>query len=850
MTALVGLDLNGLWDWAAIQGEEGGEEALKDLGVNAAGVRLAREEEAIVVGPQTALAPHGRGPGWAALGHERLRLSHAAMLQAIAAPHTENATHGVEQLLQTLFRTLTERARAVVVPVPDDDSFDEAARERLLQALRRSNTARPTLLWRSVAATLDWAAPCMNPLAAAHGLRVAVVSILRDRVHFGELSLVGEEGRLGRLIVPERRRAGALIWSDFGGVSLARWAADRLARASNLKAAEILASSRTPWTLAVGQDAPPELFRMTNRSWLDLTPPGPPRRLDPECAPPAEVIDRLGAADLVLLEGPGAQAPAIWLGVVTALSLSPDDPRLTTLDPCAAARGALEASRRLRRGEPAYYDFLPQLQINALADGEARFVSLIPANKRLRGGQVYRAAAEGDFAIGKGAHQLEFYLIKEDFQRARKSTAALPETAERQHRIFVSVEQSPGQGFARVRIGSDSFTPLAARPIELDWTRMEVVEETPDQILAALQSDKGGAYPNTQVYPGHAVLWRPDSRHGDLIEALRAYTEIPLVERGVLNAAGLEALKLVRRIASKSVKPSFEGDHLGIAIDEAAPARFLNTDGGLPEVKPHLPVPEEASSFLNYALRKAASDYERLQSVAGADEALRAVIGFATWCYRRCPLPIVEELLRWYEAGGAGKGGDLIVRLEGLGRVVHSEQEAWRFYRAIERRLIDGQPIRNSELAALTRLLGGVDAAADWLSAEQANRFLQATQTLIHEQNHAPKDDAYKRKFKYALLMLASLLRRRRTQPDFLDPDNRAARTLEGLLVAAENRIAQLTPDFRSRAARAQGRNRQALVASSNRLHKATDIISELIWFLHKEGRDPNIIQRIDAMEE
>ncbi|WP_109793980.1 hypothetical protein [Minwuia thermotolerans] len=849
MTALIGLDLNGLWDWAAIHEEETGDEALKDLGVNAACVRLASNEEAMVAGPQTVLAPHGRGQGWADLGHERLRLSHAAMLRAITVAGQDE--QDAEKLLKTLFRILAERARSAVIAVPDDDSVDEAARERMLQALHRARAPSPSLLWRPVAATLGWAASETPSPAGVSGARVAVVSILRERVHFGALALVKEDGRFGPLIVPERRRAGAVVWSDFGGLTLATWAAQNLARETGLTPGEILAGSRSPWTLSVGQTAAPELFRMTNRSWMDLTPLNPPARLAPEGPPPEEVRTRVAEADVVLIEGAGAQASPVRRGVLEGLGVSPDDPRLRLLDPWAVAQGSLEANHRLRRGDPAYYDFLPQLQINALVQGKVRFVSLIPPDTRLRGGAVYRAEADGEFAIGKGAHQLEFYLIKEDFNRPRKSTAALPEISDRPHRISVSVDQSPGQGFARVRIGSNSFAPLAAQPIELDWTQMAAVEQTPEDILATLQSDKGGAYPNAQIYLGHAVLWHPNSRHGDIAQALTAYSETPLIEAGGVTPEGAVALKQVKDIASKSVMPSYEGVRLGIAIGETTSARFLNTNGDLPEAAPTLPMPAEADGLLSKALEKAALDHERLQKVDDVDEHVRAIIGFATWCYWRCPDPIVEELLRWYEAGGAGKGGDLIVRLEGLGRVVHCKAEAHRFYQAIERRLVTGQPIRNAELAALTRLLGSVEEAADWLSAEQANRFLQATQALIEEQNAIAKDKAYKQKFKYALLMLASLLRRRRMQPDFLDPDNRAAQNLERLLKEdAQTRMEQLIPDFRRRAGRTKGRNRQRLLASASRLGKAKEIISELIYFLHKEGRDPNIIQRIDEMEE
>ena len=63
MSGLVGLDLNGLWDWAAFKETESGDPSFRDGGVNGAAISLARYPATFVVGPQTVLAPHGRGPG-------------------------------------------------------------------------------------------------------------------------------------------------------------------------------------------------------------------------------------------------------------------------------------------------------------------------------------------------------------------------------------------------------------------------------------------------------------------------------------------------------------------------------------------------------------------------------------------------------------------------------------------------------------------------------------------------------------------------------------------------------------------------------------------------------------------
>ena len=294
------------------------------------------------------------------------------------------------------------------------------------------------------------------------------------------------------------------------------------------------------------------------------------------------------------------------------------------------------------------------------------------------------------------------------------------------------VEQSPGQGYAKVRISSNSFAPLRQRPVELDWTKMSVVEEERDTILAKLVDEGRIAYPNVQTYPGHAVLWHPRSRHGDAAALLEAYQSTPLIISGRINPDGAEVLGKVRSVAAIPVRPFFEGQYLDVTIEERGPVRFLGTDGAVPKAVPDLPVPDKAETLLDLALEKAEVDYAALAALRAPDPAVvRQVVGFATWCYWRCPKSIVENLLDWYEAGGAGAGGDLIVRLQGLGRVLHQPDDVRRFMSAVNKRLRQDLPMRDPEYAALGRILGGCEEAAALLEPPEADRFLQATCGLI-----------------------------------------------------------------------------------------------------------------------
>ena len=50
MSGLVGLDMNGLWDWAAFKETESGDPSFRDGGVNGAAIRLTRYPATFVVG--------------------------------------------------------------------------------------------------------------------------------------------------------------------------------------------------------------------------------------------------------------------------------------------------------------------------------------------------------------------------------------------------------------------------------------------------------------------------------------------------------------------------------------------------------------------------------------------------------------------------------------------------------------------------------------------------------------------------------------------------------------------------------------------------------------------------------
>jgi hypothetical protein len=82
---------------------------------------------------------------------------------------------------------------------------------------------------------------------------------------------------------------------------------------------------------------------------------------------PETVGERLVAADALLVEGPMA-SHAAWADAALRAAGWPVDRPIYRAGRGLVARGCLAAAFRNQAGTPVYYDFLPQLEINALVN--------------------------------------------------------------------------------------------------------------------------------------------------------------------------------------------------------------------------------------------------------------------------------------------------------------------------------------------------------------------------------------------------------------------------------------------------------------------------------------------------
>ena len=843
MRALIGVDLNGAHDWLArfedADGQDSKEEIL-DLGVRGAMIRLRQpDRRQWVADKQAETAPHGRGLGWGDIGKSENRLSFLEVLDGLRSGDTDER---VREALAVSLRSLVGDADRAVFAVPDIPAYGEAFQDRLIDMLASATGRRPLLLWRPVAALLGYIR--QHPDNLQPGAEVAVLSLMADGLHLSSLSLDRErdDGRL----VPSRGKSGESADTAFRGIQLVEEAQRWLAGKTSMKLEEIEAAALSPWRYATaGERETRELVRLaSNRGWLKL--PQLTGRLTASCHSgfPAPFRKLLGKARALLIEGPFAGNPE-WRGEIeTALGESTGLPgAVDVLDSGTVALGCLEAAERERDGRSIYFDVLPQLKINAVENDIPQFVNLIEPGARCRGGNTFRGYAPGNFVIQKGATRPEFWLFKEALDgvpQGRQADVTFSVPVDRQCSLTVSVEQTPGQGSAVVRIASPHLEEMGQPPIVLNWNDMKPVEESKDEILKTLRnrSPGGSHYPNTYVKQGHVALWAARRRTASLVRELEIYCDLPLVQRrGDVNGDAWAQLKRLRSRFSKPAPVGFLFRKLKEKSNAFGRFHALNADGTLPPPADGFDFPVEAGDVFDRALSKCAQDFIALKERFGDDtapELLGDMVGFASWCFWKCPEEITGFLLKTYEDAQFRGISHVLIR-QGVARVIHKTEHIQRYFFAFENALLEEERIVSDDYAGLARVLGTVEHAASILMPDLADHICDMTVEAIDKENRKGNVHAYKRGFKYAMLMLAGLLRHRERQPTFLNPGKRITNRLLARLGSAEERSEKLI---------------ELIPEDTNRLEEVKKIIAEIKKHMQLEGGDPNIIVYIDSIPE
>ena len=718
MRRLVGYDLTGWRDFAVRnwleQTDHAPGENSKQIvsgGIGGVVVRLGTgcQQHNLMGGMQALRAPHGLGEGWGSIGSAKNRQRVAdiladptryvpeisAALLALADP--QDADH----LLTT----------TAVLAIPDI-ADNERDQEGLLEALRQLRVSSDSLLiWRPVLA-------CLAALEGGSCDRIDRVGIVgHDASGLTSQLLVIREVRGQR--APERRETGhAHAWKA-GLDTLLNRARQTLATAREApRYPKYLKWARCVVPLALGESPPPEVVRHDDGSWEIIRPPAPqPSTLPP--VPPA-LVHHLSTCEMVLVDTPttGPVRDALVALLASAIPVP-----VTPLDHHDIARGGLIAAGRVARGEPVYFDFLPQFSTIVQDAASARNYDLVQNEEPLPAGRIYRSAKPAQLGIPVGMKQVKVYLRKEAVDECRLAIVTLPAAADRSANVHLHIEQTPAAGRARLTLASDIFPA----PRTVNWETATPQEKSWEALIESLQPAPPGI-PNRQVLHCGLDVWH--------------------------EKAGFDLTSVLIRAAESS---QIGWNQLANLMSARPGGRYaVSSDGDLPAG-----LTGDANDALRVVTEAAENHVQnRLRGrVQGNNHSLR----FLTWQFRRCPTWIVPHLLNALESQAGQhafvqKSANRQLVYHALGRVVTKPDDLRKIFDHLL--AIDVNGWKRDQLASAAQLLARTDAPARLDRGE-----IETLGEVVIHANQRAIGSKYRGGYIYTPYVLLGLLRTRHRDP-------------------------------------------------------------------------------------
>ena len=614
------------------------------------------------------------------------------------------------QVRELLARVGASRDSQIVVAIPDPSS--EEAQERWLQVL--AGLGRVQLVWRPILAALGFLRRDPKTQGELPFTLIAVEvgwGVLRANV----IGVQADEST--GLAVPERRGPG--VEKGWSGLD------------------------------------PPDMERRTGLVWVrnrsgqlvrarvgePQTNPSVAREIEEATAEVAEKLVERFRNDgpvLWLVEGPLVDVRCghhrLCDIVVQSLRQRLSEPRRIELvngEKTLVAVGAAECARRLAIEVPAWWDALPQLEINRVdQQGVVAFVPLVKAS-RIKGGDTYTGKVRG-FALPADAQDLDFVLLHEQHPTARRLVQPLAQRLPNEIPVKLVVRQQPAQGRARVDVVPLDPTPHF-RPVKLDWELLADTGWDRETALRELQKKVGLRYPSKTPVQAGLHHWRT----GRLEQALRQFLD------GGPSSIGmcLDALRARRP----------PGGRERVAA--------VSSDGRL-----HPDLGKDERELFERFRAKLDADIRGLPPCS--DERRRLVVAGA-WLYAAAPCAVKEDLRTALKRREYRQG-----LVQAAGRCFADEDEIRLFFARCAEICENGE--ENTDwMKALGQILIYREEACRWLDDKKVCKCLKGIQRELErafDQHLGPRPQILNN----TVLALLGLLRYRRQRPAYLSgrPDD------------------------------------------------------------------------------
>jgi len=794
MRRISGLDINGWRDVAARDWEiEDPDVQLETTLIVDGGlgtVAVKQRSGDWIAGPQASIAPHGRGLGWGELGHPERREWLAPMLDNLVQENTAvfNEIYGLT------VNALARDADDVILNVPDLHEFDEAAQFRRLSLFHRDRR-KVRLLWKPVAAFLhaldcglipqkaDGALFCFL-IHSGNGIEVQKLRLRRDADHVDH-------------VAPERDGYGILL----PGPGL-RPLTDR-AHASVIKANPNLDEgscerSTLGLKLICGSRrcGDIEILRLNNGNWINIVAP----EIDEGDIFLSTDFSRLDPGNTEAISSTFLMTPlAAPFSSILSSQLQAFFPNVTIFDWDAAARGGLRAGRLIERGLPHYFDRLTPISLAVMKRDKPQFEDLIGSKATLPANREYISPPYRDLRWIAGKQDIEFYILKGE-DEIRFWSVRLNEAPTRDVGVELRIRQTPGQSWAKLSMTSQEWEPLQRAPIVLDWTRLDPINASPQEILEKLRTPPP-PIPIRIVEPPSIEFWKGSDRLRGIIPLLAQ-----MHRTGTYNPSVLATL-LSRTLRDPSTQTNL---------------RPIGTDGVLPNE-----LAEQAQRYLDAALGQCA---EQIANASRRPLSDNGSVRCLTWTFTRCPTDIQDLIVDALEADLNQREHPLLeprsarkVLIQGAGRALTGIPRLSRVLHYLISR-----PVNADTMNALAMILSRREEAPRALTVATVEKIVDLVSNEIVD---LTEKLSFQTRFQNALSATAGLFRFREVEPF--------------ALLAGRDAAAQKLRENLEKSQIIMKRRRNQVPRFEYRI----GLISSIREFLDGAG-DPAILVRIEDLEE
>jgi hypothetical protein len=797
MRRISGIDVNGWKDVAARDWEfeepEQESELTKILDGGLGSVAVQQSSGVWIAGPQALLAPHGRGPGWGALGNTQRRISIASALEEFTSERSERFGTVYGAAVHALGRGADE----VVLAIPDVGDYDEARRGEMLAIFYRDRRA-VRLLWRPVAAFL-------HALESGKVPKDANGELFCFLIHSGtsidlQTLRLRRDSEHSHHEAPERDGYGLGILQSIGMSRLRERANAAVLRAnpqlSDGQCEDSMLGLRLICGAAIEGDT--EVLRLHNGNWIEAT---APKITDQDLFTSADFVQGIDFASYESISASFLVTPLAGHFATTLRNqLRAFFPNLTILESDAVARGSLRAGRLIEQGLPHYFDRLTPISLAIIKGDEPKFDDLVGSKATLPANKEYVSPPYRNLKWLAGKRDIEFYVLKGE-DEVRYWNVHLEEPPKRDVTVELRLRQTPGQSWAKLSLTSPEWEPLQRSPIFLDWTKLGPINESPAEIIEKLRTPPP-TIPMRIVESASLELWTGSSRFVGLTSGLH----------DAKREGRFKPEKIAGLLVRSLIDPNSRTRSWTVGTDGILPDQLADTDKTL------------FHQFISGCEKQivAALSAGSLNS----NGALRCL----TWSFTLCPQNIQDEIIKALEADQSGQNHPFLqlrraraVLTQGAGRAVTGVTRLRRLLANLASR-----PANNDTLSALAMILSRREEAPLALTPDLVDKIVGLMSLeLIHLTEHL----SFKVRFKNALSAIAGLFRYREIERYALlaGRDSTAQRLRKNL-----DEVDDLLFQHRSRVPKCE--------------EKRT-LISLIREYLDGAG-DPNVLIRIEALDE